>query len=569
MNTRRSYLDNVNAGRQRRPEPRFEDLDRTLAGLEGRSDRRTDAPRAFDPPHPASRHEFAERPAPRPDDSRQRGYTSPRDLRDLARDMDTSRRQEEGLSSIGRIAGELKAMREELRQQMGTGLRREFDSLRGDLQRVAQVARSGQGSELSAEFDRLSDAVRQLSERSDDKSVNMLRLEVNQLKDALETLAREDTVRSADRRWDEFDRKWNQLETRLAGNARSDDSAVGGLKSQLADIGKVLNGLPDTGLLRSMEERLQKLAGSIEQFGRHSDSMPAAFSLIEQRLDEITRAIAATATPTAHFDPQPFERVEARISALAHQIDELVEDQSSHVVIDRLNVLSQRVDDIAQRVEIPEIVVDRLASQIAAISEQIERRPGGELPSALIHGIEDRFEQLADMVDRRQGDASEQGRMLFREMERRLDEVAQRLEERQHHNDSAPLMAAIDERFADLARRMERQGGPDRDAIESLELRLEDISKRIERAGQPERNMIAGLETRLEEISRRIEVSARQSGGIDPEIVRNLESQVASLTSHLAQPSQVLPEFEDIGPRLAHIERSLTSQRDSILDAAR
>src|SRR5690606_21254548 len=39
MNTRRSYLDTLNAGRQRRPEPAMEDLDRTLASLEGRLQR--------------------------------------------------------------------------------------------------------------------------------------------------------------------------------------------------------------------------------------------------------------------------------------------------------------------------------------------------------------------------------------------------------------------------------------------------------------------------------------------------------------------------------------------------
>jgi localization factor PodJL len=182
MNTKRSYLDTLNAGRQRRPDPTFEDLDRTLANLEGKL-RRGQAPKWNEDPRAAPRESWSQRRT-------EPVFQSRPDLKTLARDLEWARRQEDSLSSIGKIAAELKAMREELRQHMGQGLKREFDALRQDIQRLYAAAPDVSSSELGVEFERLSDAVRSLAERSDDKNVNMLRLELEQVKGVLDSLAR-------------------------------------------------------------------------------------------------------------------------------------------------------------------------------------------------------------------------------------------------------------------------------------------------------------------------------------------------------------------------------------------
>jgi localization factor PodJL len=511
MNTKRSYLDTLNTGRQRRPDPTFDDLDRTLANLEGKL-QRSQGPKRNESRRAAPQDNWTQRRAepafpPRPD------------LKTLARDIERTRRQEDGLSSMTRIASELKAMREELRQQMNQGLKREFDALRHDIQRLHATAPIASGGELGAEFERLSDAVRSLAERSDDRSVNMLRLELEQVKGALDTLAREDTLKSVDRRWDEFDRRWSSLEGRLDASSAPNIKA---LNQQLEQISRTVSNLPESLSVRSLDDRVRALAGSVEQFAhQYGSTMPGAFSLIEQRLDEISRAIAASgpgAQPVS-FDPEPFQRIEARVASLARQIEELTEEQGSSQVIDRLNLLSQRVDEIAQRVEIPETIVGRLADQIALISDRLENDPGPAYSGAVFQGLEDRFEQLSQILERRQGDAAEQGHQLFRELERRLEEMADRM-------DRAPLAAG-----------------------DGLALQ--------------------GLENRLEDISRRLEHSAQQATGMDLDVVRNLETQVSALSAHLAKPSQPLPEFEDIAPRLNSLEQSLASNREAILDAAR
>src|SRR6185312_11859667 len=77
------------------------------------------------------------------------------------------------------------------------------------------------------------------------------------------------------------------------------------------------------------------------------------------------------------------------------------------------------------------------------------------------------------------------------------------------------------------------------------------------------------LEERLNDIAERLGRHGDQADAIDPGLVRSLESQVAGLTAHLSQAGRTLPEFDDIGPRLELIERSLMESREAIVVAAR
>src|SRR5690606_8885445 len=123
-------------------------------------------------------------------------------------DIDRVRGQEDGIAAVGKIAGELRGLREELRHQMTAGIHREFETLRADIERAAKAGPSARDSaELGLEFERLSGSIQMLADKSDDKSINMLRLELEQVKAALDVLAREESVQAVDRRFDDFDRR--------------------------------------------------------------------------------------------------------------------------------------------------------------------------------------------------------------------------------------------------------------------------------------------------------------------------------------------------------------------------
>ena len=559
MNSKRSYLDALNAGRPRKPHASLEQLNRSLETLEQRIDRNreevADYSRAGQRRPASQAHsqlESGTRAPARPRAPEYRGaFDQP--YQSIARDIERVRSQEDGVAAFGKIAGEIKGLREELRHQMTAGVRREFENLRKDIDSVYAGGSGKALGKLGLDVERLSGAVQSLAEKSDDRSVNMLRLEIEQMRAALNTLAREETVLSVDRRWDDFDQRFNDFQDRVASDVRQRpaDPELAALNQRLEQIGEAVGNLPESLSLRSLEEKVRMLAAALDHFidqqgGRGNET----FGLIEERLDEISRAIvgATIAAQKPHFDPEPFERIEARISALARQIEEVAEDRPSGEVVERINLLSERVDDIAAQSSIPDEAIERLARQIAVIADKIDRAPPIPDANEIFSGIEQRFDVLSGLLERRQGDALEQGNLLFRELERRLDEVADRIDRRQTDAalDSTSIMGAIDARFSALVQRLEA-GKPDGAADAA----------------------IRGLEARLENISKQIDQSATQFAAIDPELVRNLESQVAGLSAHLARPTAPLPDFEDIAPRLQEIEKSIAGSRETVMEAAR
>ena len=614
MNSKRSYLETLNAGRQRRPNTTLEQITESLLNLESKLDRsRQPEPSAWnlDVAAPAAaRTDYSAREREMREHDRRESELRERELRQqeareragrekerreyeareqrereaaraaatvraaahsrpasparpapkvpaaepyqaIARDIDRVRSQEEGVASVSKIAGELKGLREELRQQMTTGLQREFETLRTEIERAYSTSSAtAVGTELAGEIERISSAIHNLSERSDDKSITLLRLEIDQVKRAIGQLAREETVLSADRRWDEFDRRWTDFTDKVDARNNASDPAISALSARLQTIGDAVDNLPESLSLRSLEEKVRTLAGAVDHFVRQQERRgPETFSLIEERLDEISRAIVASAA-AAHqpnFDPVPFERIEARISALARQIEEVAEDRPGAEVIDRLNMLSQRVDDLAAKGAMPDKAIESLGRQIAIISQKIDSAPAMPDANFIFEGIEQRFDVFSSMIEQRHGDAIEHGNMMFRDLERRLEDLAERLDRRSIEAvDSGRVLEAINARFAALADQID--ASPASDGSNAA---------------------IRGLEARLESISDRLDASSAQFAGIDPHLIRSLESQVSALSQHLARPSGALPDFEDIGPRLDYLEQSLSGSREAILEAAR
>ena len=555
MNSKRSYIDAINAGRQRRSYASLEQLNRSLETLEQRIDRnreevasysrtpaRQDSPPPFDSPRqPAMPRGREDRGA----------FEQP--YRSIARDIERVRSQEDGVAAFGKISEEIKGLREELRNQVTSGVRREFETLRQEIERAAAAGSGKALAQLGHEVERLSGTVQSLAERSDDKNVNMLRLEIEQMRDALDMVAREETVRSVDRRWDDFDRRFSDFQDHVSSVAaqRPGEVDLSSLTSRLEQINEAVGRLPESQSIRSLEDKVRTLAGALDHFiEQQGGKATETFGQIEERLDEISRAIvsATVAAQTPQFDPEPFERIEARMSALARQIEEMIEDRPTGEIISRLNMLSERVDEMAAHNALPDESIERLARQIASIADKIDQAPPIPDANEIFSGIEQRFEVLSGLIERRQGDALEQGNMLFRELERRLDEVAERIERRQGEAtlDSSGIMSVIDERFSAMAKQLE--GNKPDQAAEAA---------------------IRGLEARLESIARQIDQSASQYSGIDPDLVRNLESQVAGLSAHLSQPNAPLPAYEDISPRLEEIEKSIAGSRETVLEAAR
>ena len=404
-------------------------------------------------------------------------------------------------------------------------------------------------------MERLSNAVQSLGERSDDRTINMLRLEVEQMKSALDTLAREETVLSVDRRWDDFDRRFDDFEHRVSAGAgrAADAEELAALSQRVEQISQAVANLPGiavhptagrqgahAGRRRRPFHRAGRTATRQETFAQIEDPPRRDFPRHRRRDGRRPAAPARSRALRAHRGPDLRARPADRGS--------VARIAPTSKCIEHLQALARRVDELATRSALPDEAIERLAYQISVIADKVDHQPAMPDVGEIFTGIEQRFDVLSSLFERRQDDALEQGNMLFRELERRLNEVAERIDTRQTETafDSGSLMKVIDARFSELAATLDTGRG---DAASEAAIR--------------------GLETRLESISQRLDQSASQFAGLDSDLVRSLEAQVSGLSEHLAKPSAPLPEFVDISPRLKEIEKSIADSRESVIEAAR
>jgi len=530
MSQKRSYLESLNDGRRRRPSTSIERLNRTLEELEGRVGDAPDQDHRY-----GGQDHFRDDHAPSP------AYS------DLARTVRQARSREKEFASVSQIASDLRSLREEVREQAGSGMGQESSALRRGLERNrAEPGGNDQAAALAGELERLSGMIERMAERGDDRGVQMLRTEIEDIKSALGNLAREETVRSVGERWEDLDRRWDALASDLR-SVGAGDPAQEALEQRLTRIENAVRALPESLSLRTLEDKMRTLAGVVENLDRNRDGFGIdAIESIERRLDELSRAIVSStsAQRAAHFDPEPLERIEARIGALARQIEDLQVD-SGFGISNQIETISTRVDDLAQRVAFPENAVERLAEQIAIISDKLDTVPSIPDMAPIFRDLETRFDAISVRMDERHDDALEQGQSLFRELEQRMEQMASRQAEARDPNATSDLVAMMDRRFAEISDRLEK--------------RVEGVDGAS----------LGHLEERLDDIASRLESTSRATAGIDPALIGSLQSQVAALSEHLMSPDRPLPDFEDLGPRLDYIERSILETRDNLMEAAR
>ena len=420
---------------------------------------------------------------------------------------------------------------------------------RGHRARLCQAAAgSGAGAELGAEIERLSGAIQSLAERSDDKSVNLLRLELEQVQARARTRwrARRPCGRSTGA---------GTISTAAGATSRTasmptpasagDPDLAAPDRPPASRSATPSTTCPNRCRCARSRTRCARLPAPSTISSRQQDARRRdASAMIEERLDEISRAIVAStvAAQSPHFDPEPFERIEARISALARQIEEVADDRPTGEVIDRLNMLSSASTTLPRRSRLPEQAIERLAQPDRADRRQDRpARRHARRRTRSSQGIEQRFDVLSDVIERRQGDAHRAGNMLFRDLERRLDEVADRLD-----------------RASRRARSTSRHHGRDRRALHGARRSGSRRSSRTAPTRRRSAGWKPGSKTFPSGSTRRRPVRRHRSRP-DPQPRSAGRRRCRRICR---SPSAPLPEFEDIGPRLDEIEKSIAGSRD-------
>ncbi len=389
-------------------------------------------------------------------------------------------------------------------------------AVRDEMLRLQRQGAADSGAErfaqrMSDDIDRIGESVRMLAERSGDAGAMAMRRQFEDFNLALHSLAREDTLRQIDERLDALER-------------RPADPALDAIGERLEDMREAMRALPQSTALGMIEARLDHLAETVAQ----SRSAPAdheALGQIDERLDEISRAIIA-ASRAQRPDPEEarrLDRIENHLGELAGQILAAASPAKDNheALVRKLGELSQRLDALAAQPRASDRIVEQLAQQINLLATQV-----GKVMDGLSH---------ADS----------------RSVEARLDAIAEKLEsvQRRAAQPHPAVLDTIDRRFAELTERLDAHHAESRPdtAFHALEGRLEDLSQQIS----------LGL----------LQAPAAPAPSLaDSAALRSLEDQIAGIARHLAQPAA---ELAGLKPRLDSIERSIATNRETVLDAAR
>jgi localization factor PodJL len=420
------------------------------------------------------------------------------------------RRSEPGL---GEFADALANLRQELKQDISDGVSREMRALREEVRAIrAQAEDHSFAQDVQSDLARLAQGIDQLTSAQASPEAAGLRAEFEELRVVMEGLAREDSIR-------QMQNRWQGLEERIQ---EADSSALReelvALAYRIDEIRNQLGLMADSPVIRALEQKLLALAGMMEQLGSRMTPNDAAlteqFGLLDQRLDEITRAIAANSrnASSAH-EELAMQRLEGRLAALMEHVETIGRSTSDNSATDSLSL---RIEHLAGKIE-------TLAEEQAAAQ------------------VEERIAQLSVMV--------------------------QQLQSPDHQDD-------VRSHLFDISRKIESLDGGF--STEGLEDKLDYLARRIEEmehrprpadaAGEAAFNRIEG---RLTDIAARLDEASSAPQSND-EALRGLEAQIAHLSTLIAQPSSASvswpPEFDD---RMAAIEGHLATNDEYIIEAAR
>ncbi|MBP2447523.1 peptidoglycan-binding protein [Rhizobium leguminosarum] len=417
-----------------------------------------------------------------------------------------------GDDTMTEIAQALVNLRHDLKRDISEGVTREMNALRAELREIkANAGDGGFADDMRADMGRLAQSITQLTGRSSGPEATGLREDFEELRSLMDGLAREDSLRHMENRWDGFESRLAALDTEGL------QEELVSLAYRLDDIKRHIGGMGESPAVRALEDKLIAIATAMEQFGNmiqpHDRIMSEQFAAMDTRLDEISRAIAASGRAAATNDPALMQRLEGRLSALADQIDLMSHDAANRATPD-----------------------DELAMRLEALTSRVEELTKAEATSRL----DERLEHLSYLLERTHTTAQPDLTGALSDISRKIDAL-----------ENGAVNDVLAQRLDGLARRIDEmadlQPAPvaavDDGAFRRLEGRLSDIAARLE--------------------------ESTSAAPTDPHALKNLEDQIANLSALMNTPRESAAIPAEFDRRMGAIEDYMATSDEYIIEAAR
>ncbi len=475
-----------------------------------------------------------------------------RRMQTLAGEMEALRLQGSTLDAVSGIAGDIQSLKAEIAQAIASTSRTGFEDIRASIEDLGE--RIGTADQGGVVADQLSALMRRLSEMqaggSDMAALAELREDLSRVSVLAAEAAREETVASAARRWEDF-------EARLEAHVALDGAARRDLQSELERLRQVVRSLATEDQVRAVEKRWDEFEARHFEVLRTQEDGALAHAL-RGELDRLGARIEALAEVQATARDGDAEERELRDAADARIAD----------ILSRLTVRFEELEDAF--LDLPSILgVSRLEERLQSLSDSVSRMldesRGPELDHFLI--LEERLDEISEAIVAAALHPQPTIDMgPVERIEARVADLAARMDRMAASGDAAVLS----ERIAELSARIEALAAQEDGA--AVEERLEHFSTRIETALariEAPQAAAAEFEERLTALAERLEAVA--TARVDDDLLRSLQSQIEGIGTQLSRrgPADAASVDADLAERLTAIERRIEENRTEVMAAAR
>ena len=364
-----------------------------------------------------------------------------------------------------------------------------------------------------------------------------------------------------------------EMASRAAG-APSEDllraaPSFAALENRIGEIGQRLQQQEiqmqaQSGLPKVVREELSKLAGRIEE----SRSVPPAYAAMEQRLSDIGQRVQQQEMQAQSGLPKP---VRDELSKLANRIEESRAVPPAYTAIEqRLNDIGQRLlhHEAQTQSGLPKAVRDELAKlasridEVRSTSHNLAREAQTSAVSAAQKELRDIEGRIHGLLREAQAASGSQG-ITAADLQRLRGEMATL-----NHRIDGQLSAAASDKDLQAVRVAVEQlsarvaQGPDMRPLADLDRKLADIAARVEQTQAAARNPphFAELDRRIGALDRQLQQALSRPQ--DTGSVVALEQQIAAVNDRLGRTEEQLGHFATIERAISQLYEGLEKSKD-------
>ena len=439
------------------------------------------------------------------------------------------------------IAGSInESIRDNLRDQMAI----EIDKMRGELGTIQENASKASDRAVLDDIQRISQGIKELQSR---KAVSVDQFgemagDLRGIHQDIRTLSERpqpqldarEISQSIQASYDEIAKRLDTL-----GSSQTADQ-ITLLSEKLETIKGSISATDPTTLAR-IEEHLQALGGGISALAQNdsqnsamessnalNEVLPEYFDSLDKRMDEISRAIVASANPQPPArDDSAFDRIEARITALGKSVESI-------------NV--QNVPPITTEIQIPEqllLTLNKLEERISHLSltAQADKDAGNQAFEQQFAALTQKINEL-EVVSAQAGET--QG--IDPDTAAKLDNLSLTLERAINSGDGS--VNQLEDQITKLYQRVEQIGSTQTDnapyeaQLSALEGQMGSISSQLESIGGQQD--LSAIENRLGGIEEQFAAGLKNSGASEDTQSKQIISDLATDLKELTKSSSEL-----------------------------